>query len=70
VTVLKHHVDGSQAQLFGGGGDVHVGQRRGRWLLQQHRAARREQLDGDLRVIPWWRSDGYEVRLLIEELTA
>ena len=70
MTVLKHHIDGSRAQLFGVGEDVHVGQRRGRWLLQEHRAARLEQLDSDLRVISGRGRDGHEVRLLIKELAA
>ena len=65
MTVLKHHVDRARAHLFGGGEDVHVRQRRGRGLLQEHRAARLEQLDGDLGVIPGGRSDGYEIRLRV-----
>src|SRR5512132_2332587 len=69
VTVLEHHVDRARARILGLGEDVHVGQCRGRWLLQEHRAARLQQLDGDLGVIPRRRSDRHEVRLLLEELT-
>jgi hypothetical protein len=70
MTVLKHHIYGSRTQLFGVGEDVHVGQGGGWWLRQEHRAARLEQLDSDLRVIPGRRGDGHEVGLVIEELTA
>ena len=70
VTVLEHHVEGARAHLLGGGEDIHVGQVRGRRLLQEYRAARLEQFDGDLGVTPGRRGDGHQVRLLIEELTA
>jgi hypothetical protein len=69
VTVLEHHVEGARARIIGGGEDVHLGQVRGRWLLQEHRAARLEKFDRDLGVTPRRRGDGYEVGLLIEELT-
>ena len=70
MTVLKNHIYGSRAQLFGVGEDVHVGQRRGRGFFQEQRAARLEELDSDRRVIPGRRGDGYEVRLVFEKLTA
>jgi hypothetical protein len=70
MAVLEHHIDRARAHLFGGGEHVHVSQRRGRWLLQEHRAARLEQLDGDLRVIPGRCGDRHEIGLVIEELTA
>jgi hypothetical protein len=70
MTVLKHHIYGSRAQIFGVGEHVHVGQRRGRWLLQEHRAVRVKELDGDLGVIPGGRGDRHEVGLMIEKLMA
>jgi hypothetical protein len=68
--VLKHHIYGPRAQLFGVGEDVHVGQRGGRRLFQEHGAARLKQLDSDLRVIPGRRRDGHEVRLVCQEIAA
>src|SRR5687768_12092770 len=70
MTVLKHHIYGSRALLFGVVEDVHIGQICGRWLLQEHRAARLEQLNGDFRVIPRRRGDRHEVGLVINELMA